>query len=256
MFPLIGAGVMAAALVLILFRRGKPRPFPWKERLIAHRGLHGGGVPENSAAAFAAAREAGVGAELDVRLTKDGVPVIMHDRTLLRMCGKATPVGSLTRADLAALSLPDGSRVPTLREALDTIGDGLPVVVEIKSASRRASRAVWEELKDRRGPVCVESFHPLTVHRWRMRRPGVIRGLLVQRRLPLLVTFFARPEFIAYDRRMKPTALLRRSARRGRPLAAWTLRSPGEVREEEKRGARMFLFEGFTPDEESRGETG
>ncbi len=53
----------------------------------AHRGLWDAGAPENSLAAFEAARAAQIGVELDVRLTSDNVPVVFHDAGLERMCG-------------------------------------------------------------------------------------------------------------------------------------------------------------------------
>src|SRR6478735_593336 len=45
----------------------------------AHRGLHGGGLPENSLSAFAAAMSRGIGIECDVQQTADGHAVVFHD---------------------------------------------------------------------------------------------------------------------------------------------------------------------------------
>ena len=81
----------------------------------AHRGLWGGHTPENSLAAFEAARAAGVGVELDVRLTADGVPVVFHDAGLERMCGHRDLLVRVMADDLAAHPLPDGSRIPSRR---------------------------------------------------------------------------------------------------------------------------------------------
>lgn len=55
---------------------------------IAHRGLHGDGVCENSLEAFRRAIEAGYGIELDVHLTADGKLCVIHDCYLSRMTGK------------------------------------------------------------------------------------------------------------------------------------------------------------------------
>ena len=56
----------------------------------AHRGLHDNDAeaPENSMAAFRKAVEAGFGMEMDVHVTKDGIPVVFHDFTLERICGE------------------------------------------------------------------------------------------------------------------------------------------------------------------------
>ena len=61
----------------------------------AHRGLHDT-VPENTISAFRLAKEAGVGIELDVRLTKDDEVVVFHDETLLRAAGRTEKISDLT----------------------------------------------------------------------------------------------------------------------------------------------------------------
>ena len=92
----LAATAAAAALawlgyLLVWFLLHGRRDGPGWEKLAgfryAHRGLHGPGVPENSLAAFRRAAEAGYGAELDVRLTRDGRLAVFHDSTLERMCG-------------------------------------------------------------------------------------------------------------------------------------------------------------------------
>ena len=55
--------------------------------LIAHRGLHGGGVPENSMTAFGAAVRAGYIIELDVHLLADGRVAVFHHDNIKLMCG-------------------------------------------------------------------------------------------------------------------------------------------------------------------------
>jgi glycerophosphoryl diester phosphodiesterase len=80
--------------------------------LIAHRGYHQA-VPENTLAAFAAAVSiGGNGIETDVRLSRDGLPVLIHDR--VTRAGK--PVAELTRAEIEKIS---GHEIPTLEEALE-----------------------------------------------------------------------------------------------------------------------------------------
>jgi glycerophosphoryl diester phosphodiesterase len=103
---------------------------------LAHRGdwRH---APENTIEAFRAALAipACDGLELDVRVSADGVPVILHDPTLARVHGRPEPVDAVRADDLAGLG------VPTLEEVLH-------------SAGRRAFLDV--ELKVDPGPVAVE----------------------------------------------------------------------------------------------------
>ena len=73
----------------------------------AHRGLYdsGNGVPENSLAAFRLAAEHGYGAELDVRMTRDGVLVIAHDSDLKRMTGADLSIEEHDYEEISGLRL-------------------------------------------------------------------------------------------------------------------------------------------------------
>jgi glycerophosphoryl diester phosphodiesterase len=111
---------------------------------IAHRGASRH-APENTLAAFDLAIRQGIDAiELDVRLTRDGVPVVLHDDRLDRTTDGRGPIGatpfeSVRRLDAGSWFAPRfrGERVPTLAEALDCAGDRCGVNIEIKTASGR-----------------------------------------------------------------------------------------------------------------------
>jgi glycerophosphoryl diester phosphodiesterase len=93
--------------------------------LLAHRGFHAD-VPENTVPAFEAAVRLGVdGIETDVRATRDGLPVIIHDRVTPRR----RAVSELTRSELER---DVGHPVPLLAEILDAFPDVL-WNVEIKN---------------------------------------------------------------------------------------------------------------------------
>jgi len=96
--------------------------------IIGHRGASAV-APENSMAAFAAAIAAGAdGIEFDVRLSRDGVPVIIHDDTLTRTHGVRRRVAELTGAELHSFG------VPSLRELFALMaGNNLLLCLEIKS---------------------------------------------------------------------------------------------------------------------------
>ncbi|MET9955689.1 glycerophosphodiester phosphodiesterase [Streptomyces sp. NPDC006339] len=87
--------------------------------VVAHRG-DPYRVRENTVPSILSALARGADAvEVDVRLTKDGVPVLLHDDSLKRLWGQDRPLASLTVARLKELT--DGG-VPTLREALLAAG--------------------------------------------------------------------------------------------------------------------------------------
>lgn len=99
---------------------------------IAHRGYplkH----PENTLRGFRAALELGFDhLELDVQLTSDGVPVVIHDATLDRTTGGQGLVRSHTWEQLMQLDAGDGERIPTLEQALLLLKDRLTVDIELK----------------------------------------------------------------------------------------------------------------------------
>jgi glycerophosphoryl diester phosphodiesterase len=71
--------------------------------IIGHRGA-AAVAPENTLASFARAYADGAqGIEFDVRLARDGVPVVIHDATLRRTAARAEAVASLTSAELSEL---------------------------------------------------------------------------------------------------------------------------------------------------------
>lgn len=100
-------------------------------RIITHRGERDGvNVRENTLAAFAAARAAGVwGLETDIRWTADLEPVAIHDPDALRVFGKPVRVADVTLKELRA-AVPD---IPTLAELVETFGGGTHLMLEMKA---------------------------------------------------------------------------------------------------------------------------
>jgi myo-inositol-1(or 4)-monophosphatase/deoxyribonuclease-2 len=94
---------------------------------IAHRG-DPAGARENTLAAFASATALGADMiELDLRRTRDGTIVVLHDQTLSRLWGVDASVGDLDAAEVAALGHGD-VRVPTLRAALAAVA--VPLMID------------------------------------------------------------------------------------------------------------------------------
>lgn len=94
------------------------------ERLIfAHRGASYKRF-ENTMAAFRQAHKDGAdGIEIDVQMTSDGIPVVLHDSNLHRLAGKALDVSSLSFRDVSTIRVGKpftrmwrGAQIPTLYE--------------------------------------------------------------------------------------------------------------------------------------------
>lgn len=121
--------------------------------VIGHRGASAE-APENTLAAFGRAAKLGVdGFELDVRITADGVAVVIHDPSLERTTDRADavaacPLARLREADAGARFTPDGGRtfpwrgrgvvVPTLDEVLDDF-PAMPMIIELKVPEARTA---------------------------------------------------------------------------------------------------------------------
>lgn len=91
---------------------------PARPRVLAHRGLAGVGIPENTLASFRRALDVGVDyVETDAQCTRDGHAVLFHDASLRRITGDPRPVAEIDLAELQAIDL-GGDRIPTLAEAL------------------------------------------------------------------------------------------------------------------------------------------
>lgn len=96
---------------------------PIGKRILAHRGLtHGNSgenLDENSLESVQAALAAGATyIETDLQLTKDAVPVLMHDQDLLRVAGIETKISELSLAELQKVKLHNGGTVISLEQAL------------------------------------------------------------------------------------------------------------------------------------------
>jgi glycerophosphoryl diester phosphodiesterase len=140
--------------------------------IIAHRGASAD-APENTITAFALAAEQGAdGVELDVQLSADGVPVVIHDGRVDRTTNGTGAVSELTVERLQALDAGDGRPVPTLEQVFEIFGPSFLYNVEIKSgiwpdsnlAAAVAERIEGHHLEDR---VLVSSFNFLAVRQAR-----------------------------------------------------------------------------------------
>jgi glycerophosphoryl diester phosphodiesterase len=118
---------------------------PLARPVIAHRGASGS-FPENTLLAFREALAAGADAfELDVHVTADGVPVVIHDDTVDRTTDGTGAVAQLPHHALGDLDAGRGERIPTLQQVLETF-DGTPLIVEMKTV--QAANAVVRVLRD------------------------------------------------------------------------------------------------------------
>lgn len=101
-------------------------------KIIGHRGAAGTAL-ENSSESIQRALALEVTAiEIDVRRTKDGQLVVIHDKHTGRVANKRLAVAQSTLTELKTLQLKNGQRILTLDEALKLIGEKVSVVIDLK----------------------------------------------------------------------------------------------------------------------------
>ena len=224
-------------------------PMDWLlETPIAHRGLHdiGGGVPENSLAAFEAARDAGFPIELDVRLLRDGTVAVFHDDNLQRLVGVDAPVADEDSRSVSKRPLA-GTRhtIPLLETVLDTVNGEVPLLIELKNfgAPGDLESAVRSKLETYHGRFTVQSFNAGTLGWFKSNAPQFIRGhlsggftgagldgVLEESHGSLDTIQISEPAYIGYDIRCLPDDPVASLREQGLPIVGWTVRSRDERR--------------------------
>lgn len=233
-------------------------------QLFAHRGLHDiyPDSPENSMAAFKLAVHHGFGIELDVHLTKDDIPVVFHDDSLLRICNVNQMLKDYTYEELQQFRLCNtDERIPKLSDVLAMVDGQVPLLIEYKVEhnAKKLCRISNDLLSNYKGLYCIESFHPFALYWYKKNRPDIVRGQLStnffaeKRTLShfllthLIGNFYGAPDFIAYNCLYKEE-LTRRLCRKifRTPSFAWTVKNNEQMKTCEN-DFDSFIFESFIP---------
>ena len=231
-------------------------------RNIAHRGLWGGNIIENSVTAYKNAVENGYPIEIDLYLTTDLIPVSFHDETLNRMTGEKGKIHEKSLKELKALSLAGSDeKIPTFKEVLDVVNGKVPLLIELKNQPNgKIVDVVLDILKSYKGEYAIQSFNPLYIKRVKDLAPDILRGILVTKnpedlknQKPLVrymlknmtLNFLIKPHFISYDYNYLPVP---RRKIKNRPVLAWTIKSE-ETRRKIAPYSDNIIFENFIPKE-------
>ena len=236
---------------------------------IAHRGLHGPDVPENSMAAVRAAIAAGYGIEVDIQQAAGGEPVVFHDYDLQRLAGIEGFVADTSLEELQKLRLMHTAEaMPTLPEVLREVAGKVPLLLEIKDQDGRLGPNVGDlqdrvasALKGYGGPVAVISFNPQAVAAFTRAAPDIPAGLVTcgfdedewpmldeatRARLATIPDFDkSGASFVTHDVTDLSNPALVALKERGVPVLAWTVRSPQEEALARSSTAANITFEGY-----------
>lgn len=181
--------------------RNRPAVFASERpQVFGHRGA-AGLAPENTMAGFTAGLAAGAdGVECDVRLSADGVPVVIHDPTLDRTTDVTGDVAARTVAELARVDAtcrfePPAGVARATRQGVPVFADVLAawrearVIVELKDEDPRLADAVVAVVRraDAASRICLGSFHHPVLARARRLAPELTTGASLPEARRLLI---------------------------------------------------------------------
>lgn len=216
--------------------------------IIGHRGAKSN-APENTLAGFRRAHEEGAPwVEFDVKLTKDNVPIVIHDETLERTSNGRGPVRDLT---LDSIKLVDagcpavfgdrfkGERIPTLEESLALLLElGMGFNLEVKPCPGReretaiAALQVVKRVWPARAAIpIISSFKLPALEAARDAAPELPRGYLAER---------LEAGWLDIARRLDCTTIhpgfrsltdtqVKLAKQHGYPVLAWTVNEPARA---------------------------
>ena len=234
-----------------------PKNYWLLNRPVAHRGLWGGEIIENSLTAYRNAVEKGYPIEIDLYVTKDGKLVSFHDSTLKRMTGADGYVYEKTLAELKQLQLlGTDERIPTFDEVLEIAENKVPLLIEIKDQpDKTVVEKTVERLKSYKGEFALQSFNPLYIKKVKKLAPQFIRGILatqdagkksaitnyIVKKMPL--NFLIKPDFISYDYKGIPKYAKKTKKM---PVISWTITSK-EIETTVRPFIDNIIFEHYIP---------
>ena len=227
---------------LLLERMPEPRPVA----IVAHR-AGPSPSPENSLAALERSVETGADwAEIDVQLTRDRVPVVVHDADLMRVAGDPRRISRVDHREITGLvQRPDDGtprserRIATLEDFLERARGRIGLVLELKYYGWDPDLAlgVVRVLRETgtRERVMVMSLEVRAVRQLRELAAEVPVGYAAAAavgdptRLPV--------DFVALSRRAATPSLVRSAHRRGIGVHVWTVNRASEMAEAIQEGA-------------------
>jgi glycerophosphoryl diester phosphodiesterase len=238
--------------------------------ILGHRGASAV-APENTLAAFSQAlRDGADGIEFDVRLSRDGVPVVIHDATLNRTGLVSGLVGELTAADLQKINVGSwfdkrtcvptfsGEKVPTLAQVFDLFATETGLLyVEMKcdadEGPRLASAVVRQiTVQKMRDRVVVESFDLRAIQEIKRIDPDVRSAALFEPKLSRPVSTLrgetilklAREhgaDEIALHHRLARTRILEDAKKEGFEVVVWTVDDPAWIERARAHGIKALI---------------
>ncbi len=221
-----------------------------KIMITAHRGASHG-APENTRASveLAIAEQADY-AEIDVRMTADGIPVLMHDRALFRTTGVVNDINKVTYAELASYDVGGryakefvGENVPCLQEILEEYGKDIKFNIELKGGNNRELADVVVSLIEAYGleERCVVTSDSYIQLEWVKKANDSIKTGYILSLVYGEVFGYEAADFFSIKSDSITEQLVRGAHGRGKEIHAWTINKAYEIKRMQEMGVDNII---------------
>jgi len=206
--------------------------------IIGHRGASAV-APENTMAAFEAAIAAGAdGIEFDVRLSRDGVPVIIHDDTLQRTHGLRQRVADMTVKELRTVG------VPSLRDLFELMSpNDLFLCLEIKGSSAELAQRCCELVREFSFAerVIVECFDLDVLRLVNLKTAALFDPRVYTDQSLIDRALEVGAEVLALHHRLAKPSLIEKAKLAGLRVVVWTVDDPAWVARAQAMGIEALI---------------
>jgi glycerophosphoryl diester phosphodiesterase len=204
---------------------------------VGHRGTKAC-EPENTLRSFKRALEVGVNAvEFDVRRTRDGEIVVIHDARVDRTTNGEGSVRELTLKEIKELVTEKGERIPSLEEALDFLDEKVKILIELKETGFEEKLLKLVLSKRLEKNVILISFQEEALRKISELNNEIETGLLyVRHKNPVRAALELRANYLLPLYRFTHTSNVQKAHEAGLKIIVWTINKEEEVSEFLKKG--------------------
>ncbi len=204
---------------------------------VGHRGARAY-EPENTIRSFKKALELGVDAvELDIRKTKDGEIVVIHDADIKRTTNGEGLVSELTLKEIKSFPTEKDERIPTLEETLGFLDKKVKVFIELKELGLEKPVLALISKKGLKKNVVVVSFLEDALRKVRELDPEIETGLIyAKHKNPLKAAVELKAQWLLAFYKFTHTANVQKAHENGLKVIVWTVNTPEEASEMAKKG--------------------
>jgi len=204
---------------------------------VGHRGARAY-EPENTLLSFKKAIELGVDAvELDVRKSKDGEIIVIHDADIKRTTNGSGLVADLTLKQIKSFSTDKNEKIATLEEALDCIDNKVKVFIELKETGFEDQVLSIVQKKGLVKNVVIVSFLEDALKKVRDLNQEIETGLIYARhKNPIKAALGLKAQWLLAFYKFTHTANVQKAHENGLKVLVWTVNTLEEVAEMKKKG--------------------